>query len=206
MITCKEDLNGTKIKFKANSELVDVYITHCIKYGVSIMGTMSREEAVDHATHHDADYLCVYNNNLFYRPRWGMLDNCSRSVHMAYPADFKELTLEDFLLHEKALESSVSNTNIHTHKDVKPHTEAPAPLIVEDGSVCDTRKDVFKEIITLARENNCFIQFDGFTEDDNDTIVVTFRESDEEYVVKNVDDFRKLCHARETMNKFVRGV
>ena len=127
-----------------------------------------------------------------------------------------ELTLEDFRLHEEdvetlnATQAPVDNDTLDTHKhtleDNKRSTGVPSPIIIEDGSACDTRKDVFREMLTLAQENNCFIQFDGFTEDENDCMVVTFAASDDEYVVQSASDFKKLIAAQETLNKFLRRV
>lgn len=126
-------------------------------------------------------------------------------------AAISRLTLEDFMLHENALESPVDDVtldaHIHTLEENKRSTGAPMPFIVENGSVSDTRKDTFKEILTLARENDCFIQFDGFASDDaGDSIVVTFASSDDEFVVQSVDEFRELVNSINTTQKFLRGL
>lgn len=122
---------------------------------------------------------------------------------------YRQLTLADFIHSENALQSPVDNVNIDTHihtlEENKRSTGTPMPFIVEDGSVSDTRKDIFKEILTLARENDCFTQFDGFTEDENDSIVVTFASSDDEYVVKSIDEFRELVSSINTTQKFLRN-
>lgn len=148
---------------------------------------------------YDYDYIRVNSD----------LNEVDTSTASAISIGLHELTLEDFMLHENALQSPVGDVTLETHihilEENKRSTGAPMPFIVEDGSVSDTRKDIFKEILTLARENYCFIQFDGLTEDEIDSIVVTFASSDDEYVVKSVDEFRELISSINTTQKFLRN-
>ena len=177
-------------------ELRDKYVQLAETYGYKIYG----KESV-----YWLDSRFVYISTVM---------NVSTSNYNLFNKGYK-LTLEDFSLHEEALcaqnepQSSVTNDTLNAHKHTleenKRSTGAPMPLIVENGSVCDTRKDIFKEMLTFARENNAFIQFDGFTEDDNDSIIVTFVSSDDEFVVKSVDDFREILKAQYVMDKFLRG-
>lgn len=67
-----------------------------------------------------------------------------------------------------------------------------------------TQNDIFKRMLSIAKENNLFIQFDGFTQDENDVIVVTHNVSDTDYVVKDEEDFNKLVESLNVLNKFER--
>ncbi|HHB9680566.1 TPA: hypothetical protein ACOAY7_002949 [Vibrio cholerae] len=193
MITCKEDLINTYI-INDEGELRKKYIFTALAYGVEVYeGDLLKVEDFD------ADYLATRKD--YYFDGYYCFDDIE---------GYKQLTLADFIPSENALQSPVDDvtldTHIHTLEENKRSTGAPMPFIVEDGSVSDTRKDIFKEILTLARENNCFIQFDGLTEDEDDSIVMTFASSDDEFVVQGVDEFRELVDSINTTQKFLRGL
>lgn len=67
-----------------------------------------------------------------------------------------------------------------------------------------TSSDIFKRMLSIAKENNLFIQFDGFTQDEDDAIVVTHAISDTEYVVKDEVEFNKLVESLNVLEKFER--
>lgn len=195
MITCKEDLLNKYID-NTNEELFNVWY--------SFVKDIAERDG------RDSDWLKVYKfSSVEKRPCGELYVN---SIGDRWLDRFiKELTLDDFIPSENTLQSPVDGVTLETHIQNKrlteshtSHGEAPAPLIIEDGSVCDTRKDIFKEILNLARENNAFIQFDGFTDDENDSIVVTFASSDDEYVVRNRQEFGKLVEGFKTIKKFER--
>ncbi len=191
MITCKEDLMDTYI-INDKGKLREKYISIAKAYEIDVISDF------------DAYYFAINKDHV---DGWHWLDGyyCLDGI-----ASYKKLTLADFIPNKIAPQAPVDNNTFDTHKPTleenKHSTGVPSPIIVKDGSACDTRKDIFREMLTLARENNCFIQFDGFTEDENDCIVVTFASSDEEYVIQSAADFKKLLSAQETLNKFLRVV
>jgi hypothetical protein len=95
-----------------------------------------------------------------------------------------ELTIEDFT-------ETPSETTKQALSEVKNYTF--------------TSSDTFKRMLSIAKENNLFIQFDGFTQDENDAIVVTHAVSDTEYVVKDEVEFNKLIDSLNVLSKFERG-
>lgn len=194
MITCKEDLIGTYV-FTSDKEVLKLFIEACEKFDICWVSG------------HKAYELNYSESRKMYRVT---KEHCElqAAFSLEYAEGYKQLTLADFIPSENTLQPPVDdvtlNAHIHTLEENKRSTGAPMPFIVESGSVSDTRKDIFKEILTLARENNCFIQFDGLTEDDNDSIVVTFASSDDEYTVKSIDEFRELVGSISTTQKFLR--
>lgn len=68
-----------------------------------------------------------------------------------------------------------------------------------------TTSDIFQQILKVAQENNLFIQFDGFAQDENDTIVVTHAYSDTEFVVTNKQEFDQLIESFNVLEKFERN-
>ncbi|AXQ70885.1 TPA: hypothetical protein PFD71_003271 [Vibrio cholerae] len=192
MITCKEDLIGTYV-LTSNKEVLKLFIEACEKFDIY---WYSGRKASD-PSYEDEFFIVCREEKALFRASYEDIEG------------YRQLTLADFIHSENALQSPVDNVNIDTHihtlEENKRSTGTPMPFIVEDGSVSDTRKDIFKEILTLARENDCFTQFDGFTEDENDSIVVTFASSDDEYVVKSIDEFRELVSSINTTQKFLRN-
>lgn len=192
MITRKEDLIGTYV-LTSDKEAFKLFIEACEKFDIRWTAGEKASE-VDYQGTKD-----IYRVN----KKRHKLEVTS---HWEYVIGYKQLTIADFMLHENALQSPVDDVkldaHVHTLEYNKRSTGAPIPFIVEDGSVSDTRKDIFKEILIIARENDCFIQFDGLTEDENDSIVVTFASSDDEFVVKSVDEFRELVGSINTTQKF----
>lgn len=195
MITCKEDLIGTYV-LTSDKEVLKLFIEACEKFDIRWV-TGDKASELDYSESRE-----MYRVNK---------EHCQLQVafSLEYAEGYKQLTLADFIPSENALQSPVDDvtldSHIHTLEENKRSTGAPMPFIVEDGSVSDTRKDIFKEILILARENNCFIQFDGFASDDaGDSIVVTFSLSDDEYVVKGIDEFRELVGSINTAQKFLR--
>ncbi|AGH31883.1 hypothetical protein VPIG_00025 [Vibrio phage PWH3a-P1] len=76
--------------------------------------------------------------------------------------------------------------------------------IVPSDVTLPPQNDIFKRMLSIAKENNLFIQFDGFTQDENNTIVVTHAASDTEYVVKDEAEFNKLVESLNVLEKFER--
>lgn len=68
-----------------------------------------------------------------------------------------------------------------------------------------TPSDIFQQMLKVAQDNRLFIQFDGFTENSKDTIVVTHAYSDTEYVVTNKQEFDKLVESLKMLEKFERS-
>lgn len=191
MITRKEDLIGTYV-LTSDEEVLKLFIEACEKFDIRWYSGLKASDP----SYEDEFFIVCREENALFRASYEDIEG------------YKRLTLADFIPSENALQALVNDVildeHIHTIEDNKRSTGAPMPFIVEDGSVSDTRKDIFKEIITIARENNAFIQFDGFTEDEDDTIVVTFPSSDDEYVVKSIDEFRELVGSINTTQKFLR--
>lgn len=198
MITCKEDLIG-KYVLTSDKEVVKIFIEACDKFDIRWCDELRASQQYPDAG--------IYRVHISGCLEYGWTSNITKG--------YKQLTLEDFRLHEEALsaqntpQSPVTNDTLDAHKHTleenKRSTGSPMPLIVENGSVCDTRKDIFKEMLTFARDNNCFIQFDGMTDNDNDSIIVTFASSDDEFVVESIEDFREIIKAQCVMDKFLRG-
>ena len=192
MITCKEDLIG-KYVLTSDKEVVKIFIEACDKFDIRWCDELRASQQYPDAG--------IYRVHISGCLEYGWTENIVKG--------YKQLTLEDFIPNEIVPQPPVTNgtpdAHNHTLEENKRSTGAPMPLIVEDGSVCDTRKDIFKEMLVFARENNCFIQFDGFTEDGNGSIIVTFASSDDEFVVKSMDDFREIVKAQCVMDKFLRG-
>lgn len=93
--------------------------------------------------------------------------------------------------------------NEHTHNRPEHSQEltevSMAPLIVEDGSNLDTRKDILLQVQQLCREHDVQIQIYG------DEIVMNHVGYDDEFCVKNIDDVMQIVGAFEALGKFKRG-
>lgn len=68
-----------------------------------------------------------------------------------------------------------------------------------------TSSDIFQQMLTLAKQNSMFIQFDGFTQDENDAIVITKQGSDTEYIIKTQEQFNQLVESFKLLEKFERS-
>lgn len=76
--------------------------------------------------------------------------------------------------------------------------------LVEVKNCTFTSPDIFQQMLKVAQDNNLFIQFDGFTEDENATIVVTKQGSDVEYVIQTQEHFNQLVECFNVLEKFER--
>lgn len=68
-----------------------------------------------------------------------------------------------------------------------------------------SQKDIFQQMLTLAKQHSMFIQFDGMDECPS-TIVVTKQGSDVEYVIKSQEQFNQLVESFNVLEKFERSV
>lgn len=82
--------------------------------------------------------------------------------------------------------------------------ETTKEALMEVKNSTFTSSDIFQQMLTLAEQNSMFIQFDGFTQDENDTIVVTKQGSDTEYVIETQEQFNQLVESFKLLEKFER--
>uniref|UniRef100_A0AB39AJK2 Carrier domain-containing protein n=1 Tax=Vibrio phage P018-4 TaxID=3229728 RepID=A0AB39AJK2_9CAUD len=96
----------------------------------------------------------------------------------------------------------LSDLELVSDTDCKPEitktlipSETTKEALMEVKDCTFTSSDIFQQMLTLAKQNDMFIQFDGFTQDENDTIVVTKQGSDTEYVIETQEQFNQLVES-----------
>lgn len=110
-------------------------------------------------------------------------DSVDASDHTKFIISKNKLTLEDF---------------------TETPSETTKQALIEVKNCTFTSLDIFKRMLSIAKENNLFIQFDGFTQNENDAIVVTHAASDTEYVIQAQEQFNQLIESFKVLEKFER--
>ncbi|WNO47214.1 hypothetical protein [Vibrio phage vB_VibM_10AMN] len=87
----------------------------------------------------------------------------------------------------------------------KTPSETTKEALMEVKNCTSTSSDIFQQMLTLAKQNNMFIQFDGFAQDENDAIVVTKQGGDTEYVIETQEQFNQLVESFKLLEKFERS-